>query len=86
MTPAHPSGMLNTPESAAFLGVKPPTIRSWRNRGWLKAQGLDEHSRPLHTREALRAAEKLVRGHGLATSGIDPRRQRGRAAAQRKAA
>jgi uncharacterized protein YjcR len=72
--------MLSTNESALMLGVSPATIRSWRNRGWLAAQGLDERNRPMHTIEALRAAEKLVRSNGLATSGIDPRRQRGRQA------
>jgi len=76
MTPRHPSGMLSTPEAARLLGVRPATIRSWRNRGWLARQGLDERGHPLHTPEALAAAEKLVRRHGLESSGVDPRRLR----------
>lgn len=74
-------GMFTTPQLAKLLGVSPATIRSWRNRGWLAKQGLDERGHPLHTAEAGRAAEKLVREHGLGTSGIDPRQLRGRAAA-----
>jgi hypothetical protein len=72
--------MYSTPESATFLGVKPWLIRKWRQRGWLAKQGLDERGRPLHTAEALRETERLVREHGLATSGIDPRRLRNRPA------
>ena len=71
-------GFLTTPESARLLRVQPWLIRKWRQRGWLKPQGLDERNRPLHTAEALRAAEKLVREHGLETSGVDPRLRRGR--------
>jgi DNA-binding transcriptional MerR regulator len=70
--------MLTTSQAADMLGVRPATIRSWRNRGWLKRQGLDERGHPLHTPEALRAAEKLVTGHGIAATGINPRRLRGR--------
>lgn len=81
MVPAHPSGMFSTPELARALGVKPSTIRSWRNRGWLERQGLDERGNPLHTLEAGRAAEKLVCEHGLKTSGINPRQLRNRAQA-----
>jgi hypothetical protein len=54
------------------------TIYSWRKRGHLVAQGLDERGYPLHTREAVRAAEKRVRENGLQSSGIDPRQLRGR--------
>ncbi len=35
-----------------------------------------ERGYPLHTREAIRAAERRVRENGLAASGIDPRRLR----------
>lgn len=80
MVPAHPSGMLSTPELARALGVSPATIRSWRNRGRLARQGLDEHGNPLHTLEAGRAAEQLVRRNGIEASGIDPRQLRGYAA------
>jgi hypothetical protein len=41
-------------------------------------QGLDERGNPLHTPEALRAAEKLVREHGIEASGVDPRKLRSR--------
>jgi hypothetical protein len=71
-------GFLTTPESAAFLGVKPWLIRKWRSRGWLRPQGLDERGFPLHTAEALRATERLVCEHGLAESGMNPRQLRGR--------
>jgi hypothetical protein len=70
--------MYGTVAAAKLLGKSPATIRSWRNRGWLAAQGLDERKRPLHTIEALRASEKLVRQHGIEASGVDPRRLRGR--------
>lgn len=86
MIPAHPSGMLSTPESARLLGVAPVTIRQWRARGWLAPQGLDERGYPLHTPEALRAAEKLVTGHGIAASGINPRQLRRRSQTLRAAA
>jgi DNA-binding transcriptional MerR regulator len=73
-------GMLSTGEAARLVGVKPVTIRQWRSRGWLDKQGLDERNRPLHTPEAVRAAERLVRENGRRTSGIDPRQLRGRRA------
>ena len=78
MRPGRGDGLLSTPEAAALLGVSAATVRSWRNRGHLVAQGLDERNRPLHTREALRAAERRVRENGLQTSGIDPRQLRRR--------
>ena len=71
-------GFLRTDEAARLVGVSAPTIRSWRNRGWLTVQGLDERRRPLHTKEAVRAAERLVRENSMRTSGIDPRQLRGR--------
>lgn len=73
MLPSRPDGYLTTPELARLLGVSPSTVRSWRKRGWLARQGIDERGRPLHTAEAGRAAERLVRQHGLGASGIDPR-------------
>ena len=78
MVPTRDDGMLTTVQAAKMLGVSPATIRSWRWRGWLKRQGLDERGRPLHTPEALRAAERLVREHGITASGTDPRQLRGR--------
>lgn len=80
MITSRPDGLLTTAEAARLAGRKPVTIRQWRNRGWLATQGLDERGYPLHTAEAVRAAEQLVRQHGIAASGIDPRQLRGRAA------
>ena len=74
-------GLLSTSQSAQLVGVKPATIRSWRNRGWLVRQGLDERGHPLHSREAVRAAERQVRENGLRTPVGDPRRLRGRSRA-----
>lgn len=76
MRPTRGDGFLTTAQAAELAGVSPATIRSWRNRGYLAPQGLDERNRPLHTREAIRAAERLVRENGLAASGIDPRQLR----------
>jgi DNA-binding transcriptional MerR regulator len=76
MRPGRGDGFLTTADAAHLVGVQPATIRSWRNRGYLAAQGLDERNRPLHTREAVRAAERLVRENGLQASGIDPRQLR----------
>lgn len=73
-------GMLGTPDAARLVGVSPATIRSWRNRGHLVPQGYDERNRPLHTPEAVRAAERRVRENGLQATGIDPRRLRQRQA------
>ena len=76
--PARPDGFLTTPEAAAAVGVQPVTIRKWRRLGYLAPQGLDERGYPLHTREAVQAAEKKVRQQGLdATKGtVDPRKMR----------
>ncbi len=76
MAPARADGFLSTAEAARLAGVRPVTIRQWRARGWLAVQGLDERGYPLHTREAVRAAERRVRENGITASGIDPRRLR----------
>lgn len=76
MRPGRGDGYLTTAESARLVGVSVNTIYSWRHRGYLVAQGLDERNRPLHTREAVRDAERRVREQGLQASGIDPRQLR----------
>ena len=76
MPPGRADGYLTTTEAARLAGVSVNTIYTWRNRGHLVAQGLDERGRPLHTREAVRAAERRVRENGLQASGIDPRQLR----------
>lgn len=76
LIPSRGDGFLTTAEAAQVVGVKPETIRQWRRRGWLAAQGLDERGYPLHTPEALRAAERRVIENGIKATGIDPRRLR----------
>lgn len=78
VVPSRPDGFLNTREAAALIRVSRETISSWRRLGILAAQGLDERGYPLHTAEAVQAAEKRVRENGLARGGYDPRRLRGR--------
>jgi len=73
----RPDGYLTTAESAALVGVKPPTIRAWRASGLLPRQGLDERGYPLHTPEAVRDAEAEARKNGRDNGGYDPRRLRG---------
>ena len=73
-------GFITTRDAARLVGASPVTIRQWRRRGWLAPQGLDERGHPLHTREAVRAAERRVRENGLRESGIDPRQLRHAAA------
>lgn len=73
MRPCRGDGLLATAESAALVGVRPVTIRRWRMLGYLVPQGLDERGYPLHSREAVRAAEERVRENGLQASGVDPR-------------
>jgi MerR HTH family regulatory protein len=78
MRPTRGDGMLGTPDAAKLVGVKPVTIRSWRRKGFLVPQGLDERGYPLHTPRAVRDAERQARENGLRASGIDPRQLRGR--------
>lgn len=78
MTPSRADGYLTTPESARLIGVPPARIRKWRQLGYLAPQGLDEHGWPLHTAEAVRAADDRVRRRGIEASGIDPRQLRRR--------
>lgn len=76
VTPGRADGFLTTADAARLAGVSVNTIYTWRNRGYLVAQGLDERNRPLHTREAVREAERRVRERGIEASGIDPRQLR----------
>jgi hypothetical protein len=76
VVPSRPDGYLTTRESAVLIGVSRETISSWRRLGILAPQGLDERGYPLHTAEAVRAAERKVRENGLARGGYDPRRLR----------
>jgi transposase len=78
MRPRRGDGLLSTEEAAALAGVSPSTIRDWRSKkkGYLRVQGLDERGRPLHTREAVQAAEKRAVEAGLKASGINPRKRR----------
>jgi hypothetical protein len=73
-------GLITTAEAAKLVNVSEATIRQWRKRGWLDRQGLNERGHPLHTKDAVRAAERQVRENGRRTSGIDPRQLRGRRA------
>ena len=73
MRPCRGDGLLTTTESAALAGVRPVTVRRWRMLGYLAPQGLDERGYPLHSPEAVRAAEMRVRENGLKASGVDPR-------------
>ena len=84
LLPAHPSGLLNTRESATLAGVSPGAIRKWRSLRYLAPQGLDERGYPLHSAEAVRAAAKRVEEQGKAASGVDPRLLRGVPAPARK--
>jgi hypothetical protein len=85
VAPEHWSGLLNTTEAARLLGVEPVTVRRWRLLRRLQPQGLDERGRPLHTVQALREAEALVRANSIAATGTDPRRHRGEQSARRLA-
>lgn len=76
MLPARGDGFLTTAEAAQMIGVAEVTIRQWRKRGRLPTQGRDERGYPLHSAEAVRAAEGLVRRNGIDASGIDPRQLR----------
>ena len=78
--PERGDGLLNTARAARLVGVDPSTLSKWRERGHITPDGLDERGRPLYRRDTVLAAEQEVRERGIATSGIDPRRLRRRAA------
>jgi hypothetical protein len=73
MRPTRGDGLLYTGQLAAMLGRKPGTVYSWKSRGLIAPDGLDEAGRPLYRRETGREAERRARENGLRTSGIDPR-------------
>jgi hypothetical protein len=53
--------LLTGPQAAELCGVRPATVRSWRHRGLLAPDGLDERGRPLYTQLAIARAEKATR-------------------------
>jgi hypothetical protein len=80
MRPGRGDGLLTTAEAALLARRKPVTIRRWRHLGYLRVQGLDERGHPLHTRAAVREAERTAWANGLRTRKIDPRQQAAAAA------
>lgn len=80
MTPTRGDGLLTTAQAAKLAGIAPGTMRCWASRGWISPAGLDERGHPLYKAADVRQAEREVRERGIATSGIDPRRLRRRAA------
>lgn len=72
-------GYLTTSGAAKLAGVSSSAIRKWRMQGYLATQGLDEQGYPLHSREAVRAADRLVRDLGVLASAVDPQLLRGTA-------
>jgi hypothetical protein len=66
-------GLITTAQAAAMTRRDPATIRSWVRRGRLRRAGLDERHNSLFDPAEVTAAEMLVRGNGLRTSGVDPR-------------
>lgn len=75
MLPTRGDGLLTTAQAAEMVRASPATIRSWVNRGYLSAWGVD-HGRKLYLRESVREAERAVRERGIEASGVDPRRLR----------
>lgn len=73
MRPTRGDGLLNTQQVARMLGRQPGTIYSWKSRGIISPDGLDERGRPLYRARTARDAEKEVRKNGIEASGIDPR-------------
>src|ERR1035441_5929675 len=73
MRPTRGDGYLTTAESARLVGRKPVTIRQWRKRGYLVAQGLDERGYPLHSRQAVRAAERIAPSAKVSESTVPKR-------------
>ena len=58
MRPTRGDGLLYTAQLALMLGCRPGTIYSWKSRGIIAPDGLDEQERPLYRRETGRAAER----------------------------
>ena len=64
MRPGRGDGYLTTAEAARLVGVSVNTIYSWRNRGHLVAQGLDERGRPRYRLLDVAKAENATRQRG----------------------
>lgn len=73
MRPTRGDGLLYTDQLARMLGRRPGTIYSWKSRGIIAPDGLDEYGRPLYRRDTGREAERRARENGIRTSGVDPR-------------
>jgi len=76
MLTTRDDGLLPTADAARLVGVKPPTIRKWVERGRLAPRGLDERGHPLYHPDDVIAAELRVRNNALKSSGVDPRTTR----------
>ncbi|GAA2227276.1 hypothetical protein GCM10010430_03310 [Kitasatospora cystarginea] len=61
--------LLTGPQAAELCGVSPTTIRSWKNRGKLKAAGLDEQGRPMYRHLDVALAERSTRDRAGRTYG-----------------
>lgn len=57
--------LLDTVALAAWLGVKPSTVRSWAKRGKLQRRGRDRRGRALYS--AMQASELAERNAAKAT-------------------
>jgi DNA-binding transcriptional MerR regulator len=76
LLPTRGDGLLTTPQAAKLVGVSPSTYRTWRQRGHVTPDGLDERGRPLYSKRTAREGERIVRENGLRISGVDPRQLR----------
>ena len=52
--------LLTGPQAADLCGVSPATIRSWKKRGLIAPDGLDERGRPLYRQLTIALAEKAT--------------------------
>lgn len=56
--------------SAGAAAVTPTTVRSWVNRGHLKAAGLDDRGHPVYAHADVARAERATRSRALRLVGI----------------